>query len=65
MRVHDGQKPFVCDVCERRFTQRGSLYRHIKSAHSKHSVLMRVRNRLAAQDAQRNLRIVIETKQNA
>jgi len=32
-RVHLGVKPFKCSVCLKEFTQRGSLYRHIKSSH--------------------------------
>merc|ERR1719203_1904329 len=32
-RVHLGVKPFKCSVCLKEFTQRGSLYRHIKSTH--------------------------------
>lgn len=32
-RVHLGVKPFKCMVCFKEFTQRGSLYRHIKGSH--------------------------------
>ena len=32
-RVHLGVKPFQCSLCRKQFTQRGSLYRHIKSSH--------------------------------
>ena len=32
-RVHLGVKPFKCLKCKKEFTQRGSLYRHIKGSH--------------------------------
>jgi len=32
-RVHLGVKPFKCSLCHKEFTQRGSLYRHVKINH--------------------------------
>ena len=37
--VHEGKKPFKCDVCGYRLSQKGSLKRHVASVHEgkKHS----------------------------
>lgn len=32
-RTHTGERPFACDVCEQRFTEKGALVRHKASKH--------------------------------
>lgn len=32
-RTHTGERPFGCDVCEQRFTEKGALVRHKASKH--------------------------------
>lgn len=31
--VHEGLRPFVCDVCHKRFGEKGNLSKHKKSVH--------------------------------
>jgi uncharacterized Zn-finger protein len=31
--VHEGKKPFKCDICDYSFSEKGSLNKHIKSVH--------------------------------
>jgi uncharacterized Zn-finger protein len=32
-RVHNGERPYLCDICNRRFTQSGNLKKHRRSVH--------------------------------
>lgn len=32
-RTHTGERPYGCDVCEQRFTEKGALVRHKASKH--------------------------------
>jgi hypothetical protein len=31
--IHEGQKAFKCHICDRSFTQKGSMETHIASVH--------------------------------
>lgn len=31
LRIHKGEKPFLCRVCQKRFAQTSSLYRHFQT----------------------------------
>jgi hypothetical protein len=31
--IHEGQKAFKCHICDRSFTQKGSMEMHIASVH--------------------------------
>lgn len=33
MRTHTGDKPHVCPVCDKTFSQSGNMYRHARTAH--------------------------------
>ena len=41
-RMHEGLKPFVCDICSKAFTQSGNMKKHIKQ-HSVEDVKQRKR----------------------
>ena len=30
MRIHTNEKPYECDVCEKRFIESGALKRHVR-----------------------------------
>ena len=34
-RMHSGERPFKCPVCDCNFSQRGNLARHIQAIHDK------------------------------
>lgn len=46
-KVDDGPKPFRCDLCDKRFQEKSSVYRHIKEVHRKIIVLMGEDGRVA------------------
>jgi len=33
MRIHTNEKPYECDVCEKRFRQSGTLKKHKRTQH--------------------------------
>lgn len=45
IRTHTAEKPFECFVCKRRFTQRSTLTRHVRSQHELISTLTKKRHR--------------------
>lgn len=46
-KMDDGPKPFRCDLCDKRFQEKSSVYRHIKEVHRKIIVLMGEDGRVA------------------
>ena len=33
--VHEGKKPFKCDICDYNFSQKGDMKRHVESVHER------------------------------
>ncbi len=42
--IRDLQKPFICQCCQRQFTQRHSLERHIKNIHKEIKYIPKIIN---------------------